>query len=60
MVNICPLCKLRVSDWMMASEKAKEVGTDIVHKSCMIDYSLRTGRDYEEERKVDSSSSSTS
>ena len=46
MTNVCPLCKHRVSEWMMASGKTEEVGNEIVHKSCAIDYKLRMGVEY--------------
>lgn len=42
----CPLCRHRVSDWMMASGKTEEVCGDVVHKTCMADYQLRLGLNY--------------
>lgn len=42
-INECPLCKHRVSDWMMAGGKTTEIKGEVYHKSCLIDYTLRTG-----------------
>lgn len=50
--NTCPLCQVRVSNWMMAGGKTEIVRGDVVHKSCLIDYQLRTGKDFREEPKA--------
>ena len=44
MTNYCPLCKVRVSNWMMACDKTQIINGEIYHKSCLIDHELRTGR----------------
>lgn len=49
MVNVCPLCKIRVSEWMMASGKTLVIGREIIHKACQIDFKAKHGRDYGEE-----------
>lgn len=47
MVNECPLCKHRVSDWMMACGKTEEIAGHVVHKSCLVDFELRHGKKWE-------------
>lgn len=44
MINDCPLCNHRVSDWQMAGQKAS-VGKDgnIYHHEHVIDFELRHG-----------------
>lgn len=44
MTNECPLCKHRVSDWQMACGKTTVIKDQVYHKSCLIDYELRTGQ----------------
>lgn len=46
---VCPLCSTRVSEWMIAAGKTIAVNGDTCHKSCLIDYYLRTGRQFAEE-----------
>lgn len=48
--NQCPLCKNRVSDWMMATGKTTIIDGKVVHNSCMIDYELRNGKKYVAEK----------
>lgn len=42
----CPLCFLRISDWMEKSGKTESVQGKQTHKSCIEDYKLRMGLDY--------------
>lgn len=49
MENVCPLCKCRISNWMMASNKAEFIGKTLFHKSCLEDHKLRTGVDLRKE-----------
>jgi hypothetical protein len=44
---ICAICKVRVSEWMMASGKTLVINGKLVHMSCEIDYRLRTGKKFE-------------
>ena len=44
--SICPICRIRVSDWQKAGGKTIEIDGDTYHKSCLVDYKLRTGEDY--------------
>ena len=48
MINDCPICERRVSDWQMASRKASE-GKDgnVYHHEHVIDFELRHGRIHE-------------
>lgn len=48
MVNECPLCKHRVSDWMMASGKTTEIKAEVYHNACLIDFELRHGHKFGE------------
>lgn len=43
----CQLCKLRVSNWMMASGKCLIVNGKLVHKACVVDHKLKTGKEYQ-------------
>lgn len=43
-MNTCPLCKIRVSDWMMAGGKTECINGQVVHKACLIDYEARYGK----------------
>lgn len=46
MVNQCPLCKIRVSEWMMINGKTELLFNEVFHKFCLIDYKLKHGKDY--------------
>lgn len=46
-MNECPLCHIRVSDWMMACGKTEEITGHVVHKSCLIDYEMRHGKKWD-------------
>lgn len=52
MVNQCPLCQRRVSDWRMArrlaAERVVSGKNEICHNECLADHKLRTGMDYGE------------
>lgn len=48
MVNHCPLCKVRVSDWMMASGKTSTIEGEVYHNACLIDFELRNGHKFGE------------
>lgn len=43
---ICTLCKLRISDWCESTGKTIHVDGKVYHKICLIDYYLRTGRQF--------------
>lgn len=43
----CPICDLRVNEWEVTSAKTQVVESKQVHKSCMTDFKLRYGWDWE-------------
>lgn len=43
MEDYCPLCKLRISDWMSSSGKVVAINQVKIHNSCLIDLELRKG-----------------
>lgn len=45
----CAVCGIRISDWMMASGKAEVIDNLLVHKSCVQDHHLKTGRVWSKE-----------
>ncbi|HEX5429846.1 MAG TPA: hypothetical protein VFX17_02070 [Patescibacteria group bacterium] len=42
----CAICEKRVSDWMMACGKTLIIDGQIVHKACVEDYRVKTGKNY--------------
>jgi len=40
----CAICKLRVSEKLMAEGKAEFVGKDLVHKTCLEEQILKWGK----------------
>jgi hypothetical protein len=50
MKDECPVCTFYVSNWQEATNKTIRVNGQIYHKSCLIDYKLRYGKDYITER----------
>lgn len=44
--NHCPICKKRVSDWMMATGKTEVIGSFVVHKPCLQVFKDERGRDW--------------
>ena len=44
MEAFCPICSIRISDWKEAGGETLHFGKIVVHKTCMIEFQWKTGR----------------
>lgn len=42
----CPICRNRVSEWWIKSGKTTTINLLVVHNACLIDFQLRSGREW--------------
>lgn len=44
--KICPVCKVRISNWWSATGKTTKINEVEVHTACLQDFQLRSGREW--------------